>query len=206
MRMILALLFSAMLFGCGMTIPEYSETRFNRAIELAEWNSVLNRYENKPAFVKVLSNKNENHKHNKILSIEAAGYGYTYTEYTGVTQSRLFISVTETEAQILSNAIDKYIQWNQQAIDSGDMFTKVIAQTKEGDSYTDALYHRFDFYSANATSHHLMVYACSTSTVLKNFCNLTAVLDRSNAEKLSVILDEFLSGSLQVQDVGAKYN
>lgn len=203
----IALCLGVFLVGCKMTpeIPEYTTTRFNIPIQLSEFNSVAGHYVEKTAFVSLTTYANNEYP--ELLMVEADGYGSSYNEYTGVTKNKVFVRFTKNEAQVTVDAVNKYLEWQEQAMKAGDMFTKEIAATAKYDAgYGTATYNKFKFHSGNATNHYLVYEFCSSASLVGEQCTEKAALTKENAVKLKDIAERYLQGELKKEDVAAKYN
>lgn len=202
----LSVCISLFIVGCKVTpeIPEYTQTRFDIPIKLLEFNSVAGHYVDKTAFVSLTTYaKNE---YPETLTIEADGYGVNYNKYAGVTNNTIFVRFNKENTQVTIDAVNKYLDWQEQALKAGDMFTKEINATPKKESFGLETYDKYEFHSGNARNHFLIFSICSKSSLIGEQCTQRAALDRENAEKLKNIAQRYQEGELVKEDVASKYN
>ena len=143
--------------GCT-TVNE--ETRVSSPLRAVEYNSVAAKYLERPTFVKVreLSNRKE------VLMVEMEQYSYglggKMENLNRFNTQFLRDSVSEYVA-----LIDKFLEWEEMAVERGDQFTKEIGTAPAWNDSFGAK-QKFEFHSGNTNNHfsaHPMSETCYPS-------------------------------------------
>ena len=161
-----------------------NERRINTTLEVSNYNSIASKYLKTPT---------------NVISLKMGG-----VESLGIEPKRgasIFFSIEHVDEYLAM--IAKYIEWQKQATENGDAFSKEIGDVK---SPMKGIRVRFGFYSGNATNHYLTILNCVT---LFGSCSddgeSPQFYDLESAHVLIGLLSKMKTGEIKPEDVSEKY-
>jgi hypothetical protein len=173
----------ASLAGCSSFTPN-KETRFTTSVTISEYNNLASEYMHKPTFGTI-----QHFDDYDAYYLRADRYGQGY----------LGIYITPENIEHYETALNKYLKWNDIALESKDLIDKTIVSFNQ----TMTTW-KLNFFSGNEHSHYFNVLACSDGLI--ETCTTMATLDSSNVRNLITELDKFKANSLSKQHAEDKYN
>ena len=165
----------ALLAGCAT--PD-SKTRISSGVTAYQFNDPASKYMARPTFATVLE-----YSDRKLLDL-------TMSEYGEKTSHVVFDQAFVDDYVAL---INKYLEWQEIALSRGDMIEKNIGKAK------DKLI--FDFYSANANNHYLVI-----ATDMDFVRMWEMVFPKEEAVRLKALLLKFKANNFSKVDTDSLYN
>lgn len=175
-----------LIFLSGCSYIGWDESRISVNFSAKQFNSVASQYISRPTFATLTTFKNGSEK----LVISMDPYGDPNRDIP-FSSGYFDIEFVREHVNDYVSSIDKYLKWEKQASQDGDIFTKEIAEV-EGYA-TDIL---FKFHSGNSASHYL---------VLSHSGSSEQYYDKFNAERLREFLINYKNGAISQKNYDKKY-
>lgn len=182
MRYFLAFL-AIFFIGCSTT-SNTNTTQIPITFSASAYNSVGNRYMERPTFATLYTPKNQNEP---WLNLSMETYGYNQ-----VGQNQIINAFTKNNIPIYIELIDKYLEWEKLATRDKDMLDKKIGSAK-----TRLFSLEFGFFSGNEQSHYLSIGSLG---------GVPQFFSKEAALSLRDLLLKFQNGELKPVDTASKYN
>lgn len=173
------ILLSLMVAGCGTWEPG-GETRVPTELRVLGYNDISDAYLPRPTFLTL----RERVGASPMLQITVDQYGQ---------DSDLYIS--KAAAPLLSDAVSKFAEWEEIAMQRGDLLDKEIAVV-EGEV---GMQYQVSFHSGNQALHYMVIRQCYSACSYTRESE-TYYFDKKNAFILKETLDDFSSGVIQPKD------
>jgi hypothetical protein len=175
--------------GCAST----PSTRITTLLAGSDFNSISSQYTTRPTEVLLLEGSTS-----KTLLIEMEAYN-TYNPTLGLHQPYRVPFEDKYVGDYLP-LIDKYFEWEAQAISRGDALEKEIGRAKTSSGFgSGGAELIFTFYSGSSSRHHLVVEQCLAT------CLEPINFDRANVIELRRLLVALQKNELQMLDVDNIY-
>lgn len=206
MKLLISVLLTTILIGCAsVEAPEYVNTRLNTDFKILIYNDLSADYVERPTFGSITEYPNK--EFTKRLGFQADGFGQEYVQYLGYIDKKISLRVYEKTADSFIKAIDKYLEWEKQAVENQHQFEKLITVTPR--DYVSADFeesYKLGFFSGNQHTHYFYFTSCMHNNILKEKCHDTGYLDKKNALRFKEVVTNFKNGNIEAKNISDEYN
>jgi hypothetical protein len=183
------ILISSIMSSTSVACVYWNETNIRSDLRVFEFNEFAENYLSKPANVVITGKK----KNKKTLIIQFEPYNIASLDYAPC------IQFTSKYVDDSIEMIEKFLKWEEMAVENKDAFGKEIGKAKRA----MGLKNKFFFWSANTKEHYLKIDTCSMGN-----CSVdnSFYFDKKNTIILLNLLRKLKDDKLPPPDAGDKYN
>ena len=178
--------------ACASAMSATVDMPVDADVTASQFNSVASQYMERPTFVSVQKYPSGE----VVMTIKRDDYGGK-DRYGRDAATNVWFDVAG--AKVILESIAKYREWNEQAKRERDIFVKEIAktQTVKGGAVEAG------FASGNADRHFLTLSFCAFGTCLSEDA---LFFTEEEVDDLEALLNDFVGGKVQPENVSSKYN